>query len=1122
MAEEQRNIVDDGTAANVRKVAPTILIGLGGTGKEVLLRLRRRFYERYNFFGFPTMAYLWVDTDTRNVNIDGQVLDHIMDAVKFRQEERVSAEIPGDAFMEYFRNQTRNPHIFSWLDQKLSAQGQVLNGAGQVRPLGRLAFFHSFDDVSSKLNKALAKVQDKSAKEEMLNRYGIDVDVTALDVILIFSVAGGTGSGMFLDMAFLCRQVLPKPNITGYLMLPSVFADSIKDSEKIFANGYAALKELEYYSWRKDIDPDGRQSRAGNTSGVSRHDYAADWKNAGFETDHKPAPITAPAFSTCYLIDNMTQGGGVIRPKDKQYLCDMIAENIFLNFSAESFARMKDSVRSNLETPLTQPLHYRYDGFGSQGGYTELLSQRFSTMGFSKLFVPVDRIRRACGYQLALDMISRWLKPNDLSEIELQKQLEARELEKLGLRGGGASDDFVGPLRRAGQTTFDDEIRAAVNQWRVSLLQQVNTEKKPAIYTTIPKLLKDFVKLNFERSDVQRPETWGTYMISLEQNRERLVRDLCGEFDPTGKRKTGADGRILGRVKDWLKDDRVRLDQAVELLKVAGKLLDRHVEELYTKAKQAADRKASTSLDDIKIKLEMVRDEENSFLVQRKSLRVLTELLCDSIRDHLIARMNGFILGAAIEAIQKSVKPYIGTEVIRQDSQGKEVVDRAGLILELWRLREELARVHTDLRARFDSFEQVEEHLIYENMYQRGMFRNYYTYKPTQDGMAYPVEQKLDELESLFFQQIEKTNPYDLRDLLKDPGREWVLEQMEDFGYKRFQQLEVNADVLELFKQTYQKPEERRQRLQRFVNNGSVWLPMSTKASNQLKANRADSALISQASGMQNKYKEIYETISGLVQSADFKQLQYPMTNRADAIFLYTEYAGIPLAYTRNLDRYYEEAYLPLLRRGLPLHTDANDAKFTDILVKSSEEIERTLRANRALLVGTILRTVAAAPVNGDVTFSFRSFRDGVPNVRPLGGKAIAIETLKRDDSLLSTIEAENVRRRTQLKPEARQRFYTLLAYHILTPDEGNKYGFEAGPYAPTYRITGGMGEYLTPEYKVIEEVRNQEYRQIMTELGNDDAKVQEVFQRLYNTKDDFSQEVVIDNRRMRILKDGK
>lgn len=1121
MAEDQRNIVDASAAANVRKVAPTILIGLGGTGKEVLLRLRRRFYERYNFFGFPTMAYLWVDTDTRNINIDGQPLDHIMESVQFRQEERVSAEIPGDAFVEYFRNQRSSPHIFNWLNQGLQQQGQVLNGAGQIRPLGRLAFFHSYDDVRSKLDNAWAKVRAQTAKEEMLDRYGIDVEGNALDVIMVFSVAGGTGSGMFLDTAFLCRDALPRPNITGYLMLPSVFADAINGSEKIFANGYAALKELEYFSWRKDVDPDGKQSRAGNTSGISRHDFVADWKNAGFNSGIKPAAIPAPAFNTCYLIDNVTQGGGVIRPKDKQYLCDMIAENVFLNFSAESFSRSKDSVRSNLEQYLTEPLYYRYDEFGAQGGYTELLSQRFSTMGFSKLFVPVDRIRRACGYQLALDLIGRWLKPNELSEIELQKHLETRELEKLGLRGG-ANDDFLGALRRAGQGTFDDEIRAEVNRWRESLLQQASTEKKPALYTSIPKLLKDFVKLNFERSDAQRPETWGTYMISLEQNRERLTRELCGEFDPSGRRKSGEDGRILGRVKEWLKDDRVRLDQSVEFLKVTGKALDRHVDELYTKAKLVADRKAVTSLEDIKIKLEMVRDEESGLIVQRKSLRVLIDALCDRIREHLIARMNGFILAAAIETIQKSVKPYIGTEVIRTDAQGREVVDRAGLILELWLLREEMSVIKTELQARFESFEKVEEHLLYENLYRQGMFRDYYRIK--QQEVEYPVGQKLDELESLFFRQLGRVNPYDLRELLKEQGREPVLDRLEEFCYKQFQQLQVNANVLDLFLESYQSPEDRRRRLQRLVNNGSVWLPMSTKAGNlrQLKANRADSALVSKSNATRTnpKYKEIFDTIDALVRDADFKHLDYPLTTNADAVFLYTEYAGIPLAYIRNLDRYYEDAYLPLVRRGTPLHTDTNEAKFTDILIKSSEEIDRTLRANRALLVGTILRTIAAAPNNGnDTSFSFRQLRDGVPNVKPLGGKAVAVETLKRDDLLLHAIETENVRRRAQLTPEARLKFFTLLAYHTL--DEGNEYGFPVGPYAPSHRVTNqGVETYFTPECKVLDEIRGQEYQQVRTALG-DDARVQEAFLRLYNAKEDFSQEVIIDNRRMRILKDG-
>ncbi len=140
--------------------------------------------------------------------------------------------------------------------------------------------------------------------------------------------------------------------------------------------------------------------------------------------------------------------------------------------------------------------------------------------------------------------------------------------------------------------------------------------------------------------------------------------------------------------------------------------------------------------------------------------------------------------------------------------------------------------------------------------------------------------------------------------------------------------------------------------------------------------------------------------------------------------------------------------------------------------------------------------------------------------MRPLGGKAVAIETLKRDTDLMGSIEKENIRRRHELKPESRQKFYTLLAYHTLSLDDGDKYGFEVGPYAPTYRVTEGMAEYYTPEYKVLEEIKNQEYQSILGDLG-DEARVQDVFQRLYKTKDDFSQEVVIDNRRMRILKDN-
>jgi hypothetical protein len=268
------------------------------------------------------------------------------------------------------------------------------------------------------------------------------------------------------------------------------------------------------------------------------------------------------------------------------------------------------------------------------------------------------------------------------------------------------------------------------------------------------------------------------------------------------------------------------------------------------------------------------------------------------------------------------------------------------------------------------------------------------------------------------------------------------------------------------------------------------------------------------------KFRDIYDGIESQVKAAGYKDISYPTSARADSVFIYTEYAGIPLAYIRNLDRYYEEAYLPHIRQGSQLHIDYRDEKFTDILVKNTEEIGRTVRANRALLVGTILRAINFnSDGNGDVSFSFTSYREGMAATQPLGMQSMAVETLKRNPQMLEAVEGEINKRRAKLTPEARLKFYTLLAYHIM--DNENPDGFPAGPFARSYQMTAeGMTRHYSPECKAIEETQSQEYRQLVQVLGSEDS-VCEGYRRLYQTKDNFSQEILINNRRMRVLKPG-
>jgi hypothetical protein len=241
---------------NETRVKPTLLIGLGGTGKEVFLRLRQRFFEKYDVVGFPTMAYLWIDTDMQNQNIDGRPITYIDQEARFKEEEQVDAQISNVHFQAIFANPNQNRHIFRWAYPSLSELGSVLNGARQIRPLGRLGFFHAYGTIQRRLDALSTKILSQYAWQDMHAKHGIQVDAqNGMQVIIVSSLAGGTGSGMLLDTAFLLRHMFmaQNPDLVGYLVLPPVFSPTPIGSEPIYANAYAALKELEFYSMRQDL-----------------------------------------------------------------------------------------------------------------------------------------------------------------------------------------------------------------------------------------------------------------------------------------------------------------------------------------------------------------------------------------------------------------------------------------------------------------------------------------------------------------------------------------------------------------------------------------------------------------------------------------------------------------------------------------------------------------------------------------------------------------------------------------------------------------------------------------------------------------------------------------------------
>lgn len=116
-------------------------------------------------------------------------------------------------------------------------------GAGQVRLTGRLTIMdnNTYNDVVTDLKNAITKLGDFSQRK--------------LEIHVISGVGGGTGSGLCVDMPYIIRHVadllhIPEANrrLFGYVYLPNVY-DTIPNIniKNIYRNGYAALKEIDYY-----------------------------------------------------------------------------------------------------------------------------------------------------------------------------------------------------------------------------------------------------------------------------------------------------------------------------------------------------------------------------------------------------------------------------------------------------------------------------------------------------------------------------------------------------------------------------------------------------------------------------------------------------------------------------------------------------------------------------------------------------------------------------------------------------------------------------------------------------------------------------------------------------------
>ncbi|WPP41664.1 tubulin-like doman-containing protein [Paenibacillus hunanensis] len=373
---------------------PILIIGLGGTGIDALLRLKYQINRRFRLPEDPVtkkkqekpsnVEFLAFETNEqdRNKKYKGIGLDPHNEFVLLSNPE-IGGLLQNRSLLE--------PYITEWLSPEMSIT-DGMNGAAGVRQAGRLLLFTKINQVVQSIDKKIKTLSVGTNKKLM--------------VFLLTGLSGGTGSGSFLDISYIVRGIVERDfgsagidrlNMLGYLFTPDVNLSNKSLSEHtreyIRKNGYAALKELDYWM---NVDARGERFKQQYGSILNVN-----------------SPL--PPFNLCHLI-SATNTEGKLLENAYDYCMNVTAENI-TNFmaseekaSGEEFA-IHDYI-SNIRTNIAQmnrayPANYEYNIIGASSAVLPI--EEMTTYLAYRLFQKMDKMFDKAPDQEAVENFARKL-----------------------------------------------------------------------------------------------------------------------------------------------------------------------------------------------------------------------------------------------------------------------------------------------------------------------------------------------------------------------------------------------------------------------------------------------------------------------------------------------------------------------------------------------------------------------------------------------------------------------------------------------------------------------------------------------------------------------------------------
>ena len=330
--------------------------------------------------------------------------------------------------------------------------GDLKDGAGTTRPFGRIGYFYTYDKIVAELEKL---IRAEVTANDM--RFGGKFEIITPEkggkqrrcFFIVSSLAGGTGSSCFLDIAATLRKIHAdsfsheKWTITGVFTLAEVLAiDTKVDQEgkrkKMKANVYAALKEVNHFL-------------AGNSF------MASYGKKGDVKVKVSNKREDDFLFDLIHLVDTPNQDKSPLsgRGEVAQFIAQSLLYMGATEISKQFYNRVVDT---------TATLHFDTLYPPSSGDSRKVVEQQqysFSTLGLCKLLIPTEEYIRYVHYRLAMEMLEGLQNGTPFDIAQETKQI----INRCRLNG----EDFDREFNQCSGSLFSvslnliDDLRAAQN-----------------------------------------------------------------------------------------------------------------------------------------------------------------------------------------------------------------------------------------------------------------------------------------------------------------------------------------------------------------------------------------------------------------------------------------------------------------------------------------------------------------------------------------------------------------------------------------------------------------------------------------------------------------------------------